>query len=141
MTRYLPPEMYLVIRASVSPITAQALLKVAGIEQVERMLRYIPDDATRALVKRELAELSTVAQIRFDEGTPTLKPVTAPAPSVALVSEWISTSEASQILGITTRTVTSYVKAGKLTAKRKDKKSYLVLRESVEALQLGKRAA
>lgn len=133
--------MALVVRASVSPITAQALLKVAGIEQVERMLRYIPDDATRALVKRELAELSTVAQIRFDEGTPTIQPVSAPAPSVAPVSEWISTSEAAQILGKSTMTVRRYIEAGAVESKRKDKKSFLVLRESVEALNLGKHAA
>ncbi|MGP9031506.1 hypothetical protein ACT17S_00325 [Glutamicibacter mysorens] len=131
----------MVIRASVSPITAQALLKVAGIEQVERMVRYIPDDATRALVKRELAELSTVAQIRFDKGTPTIQSVSAPAPSVAPVSEWISTSEAAQILGKSTMTVRRYIEAGAVESKRKDKKSFLVLRESVEALNLGKHAA
>lgn len=133
--------MALVIRASVSPITAQALLEAGAIEQVKRKVMYIPDDATRALVKRELAELSTVAQIRFDEGTPTIQPVSAPAPSVAPVSEWISTSEAAQILGKSTMTVRRYIEAGTVESKRKDKKSFLVLRESVEALNLGKLAA
>ncbi len=141
MTRYLPPEMALVIRASVSPITAQALLKAGVIEQVERMFRYIPDDATRALVKRELAELATVAQIRFNEGTPHLEQVSATARSVEPASEWITTIEAAKILNKSAMTVRRYIEAGTLTSKRKDKKSFLVLRESVEALNLGKHAA
>ena len=140
MARYVPVELEQLVKASLSPITAKVVRHLLDLEQVKRMVRYAPDD-TRALVERELEELAVVAQIHFGEATVHSESVASPVASVAPAEQWVSTAEAARILGKTPRTVTSYIEAGKLTAKRKDKKSYLVLRESAEALHLGEQAA
>jgi len=140
VTRYLPVEMSSVVRASISPDTAKALLGAVSLGQVENKVRYAPPHVL-ALVRRELAELATVAQIQFDEGTPAIAPVSPLATTGKPLDEWITTSEAAQVLGKSAMTVRRYIEAGTLTSKRKDKKSFLVLRESVEALRFGKQAA
>lgn len=140
MTGYVPKDAARIMRAVISPVTARAILAAVDLHDVERKMRMasVPVQQT---VRQELEELRIAAAQRADRETPQQPPVSAPVPSSKPREQWLSVVDAAQLLGISDRTVRNYIRAGALEAKKKDKKSYMVSRESVEALLLVRAAA
>lgn len=154
MTSYIPKDFHRLVGANVSPMLAAAILNLAPRGSIERKLRGAPE-REREQVAEELRDLELAAAFhraqhrtanrlgadlsapKPPEGeTPRLAPVGAPAPSGESLEPWVSVAEAAQLLGTTDRTVRNYIAAGKLEARKKDRKSYLVARQSMEALLL-----
>lgn len=140
MAGYVTKDYARLLGAVVSPVTSAIIDGAIDMARVNRYLDNLPD-AIADKVRRDFADVRLAGEFYRTKGNPEESPTVSPVASVAPAEQWISTAEAARILGKTPRTVTSYIDAGKLTAKRKDKKSYLVLRESVEALHLGEQAA
>lgn len=140
MAGYVVKEYSRLVSTRISPITARALVVGLDLKRVERLAQGAPE-GDRERIRQELADLVLAAEFYGSRGTVEDMPAVPPVASVDPLERWISTAEAARILGKTSMTVRRYIEAGALEAKRKDKKSYLVLLESVEALRFGHQAA
>lgn len=140
MNTYQIKSDHVLYRAVLSPLASAIVDRSIDWDRVDRYLSNLTTDTARK-VREELGEVRQASAYQSSEAMAQREPARVPDRSVEPASEWISTSEAAKILGKSTMTVRRYIEAGAVESKRKDKKSFLVLRESVEALNLGKHAA
>lgn len=140
MAGYVTKDYARLIGAVVSPVTSAIIDGAIDMARVNRYLDNLPD-AIADKVRRDFADVRLAGEFYRTKGNPEESPTVSPVVAVDPAEQWISVNEAAQMLGVDPRTVRNYIKAETLTAKRRDKKSFLIELASVEALRIGKAAA
>lgn len=136
MTGYVIPDIVRHYRAPVSPYSAYVVLSVVDVDKLKDRVRNHPDPEIRRRVWEEFDGLVVAAKIHANSLRVPDTPVSPSITSGECSEEWITVAEASRMLNVDGRTVRNYINRGVLNAKRKDKKSWLVDKNSVEEYAL-----
>lgn len=133
MSRYFATELSDALFA-VTPHTAALILAVVPADELLKKVQFSPDAKVKETVARDVANLVRASRIIRNGLVVPDTPVRPSVTSGESLEQWITATEAAELLGVTPRTVGNYRGAGTIKFKQKDGKSYLYDKKSVEAL-------